>query len=79
MRIPQALGRRETERHPMKQITVSVRNVYGNETIYPACETSRFFAALAGTRTLTSEALRLIVANGYAVTAEAPRLIVRGA
>lgn len=58
-----------------KQITVSVRQVYGNETIYPVCQSARFFAALAGTKTLTSDALRLIVAQGYDVVAEAPRLV----
>jgi len=61
-----------------KQITVSVRQVYGNETIYPACPTSVFFATLACTKTLTDDALRLIAANGYAIVAEAPRLVRAG-
>lgn len=58
-----------------KQISVTVRQVYGNETIYPACRTSAFFAALAGTKTLTDDALRLIAANGYEIVAVAPRLV----
>ena len=48
-----------------KTITVQIRTVYGVDTIYPACPTSAFFAALAGTRTLTAEKLRLIRAAGY--------------
>lgn len=60
-----------------KQISVTIRQVYGNETIYPACRTSAFFAALAGTKTLTDDALRLIAANGYEIVAVAvaPRLV----
>ena len=56
------------------KITVSIRSVYGNETIYPACQTSAFFCALAKTRTITPEMLRLIRGNGYAVEVEAPAL-----
>lgn len=58
-----------------KSITVSVRNVYGNETIYPACQDSVFFCSLAGTKTLTTEMLRKITARGYDVVVEAPRLL----
>ena len=56
------------------KITVSVRNVYGNETIYPACKVSAFFCRLAGTKTITQEMMRMIVAQGYEVVSEAPRL-----
>lgn len=49
------------------KITIEVKNVYGNEAIYPACEASRLFASIAGTRTLTRHALRDIKALGYAV------------
>ena len=55
-------------------IKISVKNVYGRETIYPACKQSAFFAALAGTKTLTEDALRLIRAAGYEITVEAPAL-----
>ncbi len=57
-----------------KTITVQIRTVYGVDTIYPACPVSAFFAALAGTRTLTAEKLRLIRAAGYEIVAEAPTL-----
>ena len=55
-------------------ITVSVRNVYGNETLYPACKTSLFFCHLAETKTITGDMMRLIRAQGYDVQVEAPTI-----
>lgn len=49
------------------QITVEVKNVYGIETVYPACEAAELFARIPGTRTLTRHALRDIKALGYTV------------
>jgi hypothetical protein len=49
------------------QIQIQIKNVYGNETIYPVCAHARFLAAMAGTKTLTLEKLRLIQAAGYRV------------
>lgn len=50
-----------------RTILVDVRDVYGRETIYPACETAELLAQLAGTRTLTPAALATIRALGYSV------------
>jgi hypothetical protein len=52
----------------MNSITVTVRKVYGNAVIYPACPASRNFAAIAGTKTLTLDALRRIKDMGYTIT-----------
>lgn len=49
------------------RIYVDVRDVYGRETIYPACPTAELLAQLAGTRTLTRAALATIRALGYSV------------
>lgn len=49
------------------QIMVIVRKVYGNPVIYPACDQSRTFAQLAGTKTLTLQALQKIKALGYEI------------
>lgn len=49
------------------KIQVSIKNVYGLETIYPVCAHAKFLAAMAGTKTLTIEKLRLIRAHGYDV------------
>jgi hypothetical protein len=50
-----------------RAILVDVRDVYGRETIYPACPTAELFAQLAGTRTLTQAALATIHALGFTV------------
>ena len=48
-------------------ITVEVRSVYGRDTIYPVDDAAAHFAAIAGTTTITPEALKHIRALGYAV------------
>lgn len=55
-------------------ITVTVRDVYGIKTIYPACDTAKLLARLAGTKTLTRSALETIKALGYTVTVTAPSI-----
>lgn len=49
------------------KIQVFIKNVYGNETIYPACETAKKFSILLGTKTLTQTAVRRIKDLGYQV------------
>lgn len=49
------------------KITVQIKNVYGNEQIYPVCQQARLLADLAGTKTLTRHAINLIKALGYTV------------
>ena len=41
-------------------IVIEIRNVYGTEKVYPVCEHAHAFAEIAGTKTLTHEALVLI-------------------
>jgi hypothetical protein len=48
-------------------IQIEIRNVYGNETIYPANETAATFARIAGTKTLKPETLRLAKSLGYTI------------
>ena len=48
-------------------ILVEVRNVYGNETIYPACDKAQAFCAIAGTRTLPRHLIKHIQALGFEV------------
>lgn len=52
----------------MKPVFVTVRRVYGNKVIYPACDTARDFARIAGTKTLTPATLRQIQAMGYSIS-----------
>jgi len=49
------------------KITIQVKSIYGNRVIYPKDETAQTFARIAGTKTLTIEALRLIQALGYEI------------
>jgi len=48
-------------------ITVRVRNVYGNKTVYPACPKAQIFAQLAGHSTLTRATLDGIRRLGYLI------------
>ena len=57
-------------------ITVEIKNVFGNETIYPVCPVAKGFAAIAGTKTLTRHALGLIKGLGYAITVKAPAFAI---
>lgn len=48
-------------------IYVEIKNVYGNETIYPACQQSKFLAELAGHKTLTNRDIDTIKKLGYEI------------
>lgn len=52
----------------MQSITVELKNIYGIQTIYPACHQSRLFADIAGTKTLTRAAIDKIKKLGFTVT-----------
>ncbi len=48
-------------------IKVEIKNNFGNEAIYPACEHSQIFAEIAGTKTLTRDTIAKIKALGYQI------------
>ena len=48
-------------------IKVEIKNVYGKETIYPACPKAAIFADLVGQRTLTGQDIAKIKALGYTI------------
>jgi hypothetical protein len=50
-------------------ITIEVRDVYGQTMYYPVCDKAKLFAQIAGTKTLTQDTLRKIELLGYGVTA----------
>jgi len=52
-----------------KEVQVEIRNVYGNELIYPVNETAKLLTALTGKKTLSSWDIKNIKALGYTVTA----------
>jgi hypothetical protein len=51
-------------------ITVAIRNVYGNELIYPVCDKAKAFADIAGTKTLQRWVLDHIKSLGYKIEVE---------
>lgn len=51
----------------MQSITVEIKDVYGSRVVYPACESAKSFARIAGTKTLTPAALREIEALGFGI------------
>jgi hypothetical protein len=59
----------------MKTITVKIKQVYGNTVAYPVCEQSRLLAQLAGTTTLTIQALKIIKSLGFEVIQQTPELL----
>ena len=48
-------------------ITVRVRNIYCNKTVYPACPKSKIFAQIAGHSTLTPATLDGVRRLGYLI------------
>lgn len=48
-------------------VSVEVRNVYGNELIYPVNEPAKIFASLTGNKTLNLVDLQRIQALGFEV------------
>ena len=47
------------------KLTVRKESAWGNVRIVPVCETSKLLAQLAGTKTLTEEAVRIAKELGY--------------
>lgn len=55
-------------------IVVCIRNVYGNELIYPVCDTAKLLAKLAGRKTLGLGDIKTIEALGYVIHVQAQKL-----
>ena len=49
------------------RIIVEIKNVYGNELVYPICDDAKLFAAIASAKTLTLDTLQKIKSLGYAI------------
>ena len=48
-------------------IHVEMKNVYGNNLIYPVCLQAKLLTALTGQKTLTHDAINIIKALKYSV------------
>ena len=51
----------------MKTIEVRIKQVWGNDTIYPVCESAHTFADLLNQRTLTNRDIASIKKLGYTI------------
>lgn len=49
------------------EITIELKDVYGQRLAYPVCVKAKIFAELTGKKTLTSDALRQISRLGYEI------------
>ena len=52
------------------KIIVKIKNVYGNKTIYPVCDTAKIFASISGNKTLIPPVIEKIKQLGYTVEVE---------
>jgi hypothetical protein len=57
-----------------QSIKVQIRSVYGNDLVYPACWKAAAFAAIAGTKTLSSAVLLDIERLGFVIEVEPVRI-----
>lgn len=49
------------------KIIVSIKTVYGNDTIYPICEKAKTFASMVGQKTLTLRDIEHIKRLGFEI------------
>jgi len=52
----------------MLQITLKTKSVYGNDLMYPVCETSQKFANLLNKKTFSHTDINIIKSLGYQIT-----------
>lgn len=48
-----------------KILIVRIQSNYGRELVYPVCDDAKVFAAIAGTKTLSPDAITKIKTLGY--------------
>ena len=56
------------------KIQVKVKNVYGNDLVYPTCETGYKFAELLKVKSFNSQQINIIKKLGYVFDAATPVL-----
>lgn len=56
------------------KIIIQVKSNYGALTAYPICPTAKAFAEIAGTKTLTHQALQIIERMGYEIVQQTEKL-----
>mgnify|MGYP003126045202 CR=1 FL=1 len=56
------------------QISIEIKNHYGNELYYPACAKAQAFARIANSKTLTRDTLKAIQALNYKIEIVQPEV-----
>ena len=56
------------------KVQVTVKNHYGNDLVYPVCETAINLCELTGTKTFTEANLRICKKLGYEFEVVMPRM-----
>lgn len=54
------------------ELIVKIKSVYGVDKIYPVNDAAKIIAEIAGTTTLTEQAIKLAKQLGYAITVQQP-------
>jgi len=67
----QRLEREEVEK---REVVVQLKNVYGNDLIYPVCGNAKKFSALVGKKTFSRTEIAWIKDLGFEVRVEAQQL-----
>jgi hypothetical protein len=49
------------------KIVLTIKNVYGNDLIYPICEKAKLFVSLIGKKTFATNDLSVIERLGYKI------------
>lgn len=57
-----------------KKIQVMVKNSFGNQLVYPVCQTAKYFTELTKKKTLSVNDLELIEEMGYEIEYVAQKL-----
>ena len=55
-------------------ITVNIKNVYGNELIYPVCFNAKKFTSLTKNKTLSKKDINIIRTLGFNIIVQEKRL-----
>ena len=58
----------------MMEVIVTIKNVYGNELIYPVCEHAKLCAQLTGTKTLSQRSVDTLKQLGFKFIVESQTL-----
>jgi hypothetical protein len=59
-----------------KQITIEIKDVFGQLKYYPVCKNALVFAKIAGTKTLSEVNLRRIIELGYEIATYEQRYVL---